>query len=108
MADVAHRAGAKVTRVEAQWGLPLDEEAMVATQVWSYPVDHYTIFLGDAMTLDDGGALVCAGGVLGPEPPADVVEVSAAPLAVARWRVSYGAESVVYRAKRISSFYPGQ
>ena len=30
MADVAQRAGAKVTRVEAQWGLPLDEEAMVA------------------------------------------------------------------------------
>ncbi len=86
----------------------LDEEAMVATQVWSYPVEHYTIFLGDAVSLEDGGALVCAGGALGPEPPADVVEVSADPLALARWRVSYGAESVVYRAKRISSFYPGQ
>lgn len=84
----------------------LDEESMVATQVWSYPVEHYTIFLGDAMTLEDGGALVCAGGVLGSEPPADVVEVSADPLAKARWRVSYGAESVVYRAKRIASFYP--
>ena len=30
MADVAARAGARVTRVEAEWGLPLDEEAMVA------------------------------------------------------------------------------
>jgi alanine-glyoxylate transaminase / serine-glyoxylate transaminase / serine-pyruvate transaminase len=30
MADVAARAGAQVTRVEAQWGLPLDEDAMVA------------------------------------------------------------------------------
>ena len=30
MADVAQRAGANVTRVEAQWGLPLDEEAMVS------------------------------------------------------------------------------
>ena len=30
MADVAARAGAEVTRVEAEWGLPLDEDAMVA------------------------------------------------------------------------------
>ncbi|MGB1699214.1 MAG: aryl-sulfate sulfotransferase, partial [Nannocystaceae bacterium] len=84
----------------------LDEDAMTATQVWSYPVEHYTIFLGDAVSLEDGGALVCAGGVLGTEPPADVLEVQADPLAPVRWRVSYGAKTVVYRAKRIASFYP--
>ena len=59
-----------------------------------------------ATKFEDGGALVCAGGVLGTEPPADVLEVQADPLAPVRWRVSYGAKTVVYRAKRIASFYP--
>ena len=79
---------------------------MTATQVWSYDVEHYTIFLGDAVSTDDGGVPVCAGGVLGPEPPAEVLEVPPDPNQPVSWRVSYGTDTIVYRAKRIETFYP--
>lgn len=86
----------------------LDEDTMVATQEWSYAVENYTLFLGGAESLADGGVLVCAGGVLGVEAPAEIVEVPPDPVAPTRWRIVYGSDSVVYRATRISSFYPGQ
>lgn len=88
--------------------LRLDEVAMTAEQTWSFRTDEYTPYLGDAWATPDGTVLVCAGGVLGDAPLAELVEVSGQGGAEPNgWSVAYGADAVVYRARRIESFYPG-
>ena len=85
----------------------LDESAMTATQEWSYETEHYTAYLGDVWPFPDGeGALVCAGGLLDGTSLAYVEEVASEANAAPGWRLGYGPDTVVYRARRIESFYP--
>lgn len=82
----------------------LDEEEMIAEQIWSYRVDSYTGFLGDADRLGNGNVLTCAGGQQQPGVPARIVEVTGETPAGKVWELELD-DHVIYRATRLASLW---
>jgi len=82
----------------------LDEEDMTVEQTWTYAVEHFTNYLGDADLLDNGNILLTAGGQEDPDIPAQVVEVTSGVASHMVWLLEIYGYSL-YRATRLPSFY---
>ncbi|MFC1610025.1 aryl-sulfate sulfotransferase [Myxococcota bacterium] len=81
----------------------LDEQQLLAEQIWQYQTDFYTHFVGDADFLANGNVLVCAGGP-GEEAPAVITEVTGETPARKVWELRADG-LVIYRATRLPSFW---
>jgi arylsulfate sulfotransferase len=92
----------------------IDETAMRAALVWQYPLNEYSFWGGDVMSLINGDIEICASEPVpigAPPPtsdtPSQVVEMTpgqSAPVIVWQMTVTSGG---AYRSYRIPSLYPG-
>jgi len=82
----------------------LDQESLVAEQIWEYPTEYFTPFLGDADRLPNGNILVCAGGQDFNKIPAQIVEVTMTKTPEKIWELKT-TDSMIYRAVRMTSLW---
>lgn len=77
----------------------LDEQAMTATEVWSFDVGFSAGNLGDADLLPNGSVLVCAGGQRDAGNDARIAEVTED--GEVAWELGVGDDLWVYRAEQV-------
>lgn len=88
----------------------IDETLMTAQLVWEYRTEHFTTFFGDADRLPNGNILLCAGAAMTTDDltgTADLYEVTPEQPAEKVWQLTIDG-FVVYRATRLTSFYPDE